>query len=199
MQQDNCQYCKLSPTNPLRVKWSPCQQNKPRTELPSVSCVALPLCYIDRQSVFPALPMFSQRSLLVFGLGFLLTQLASGQTIAPSVQPVPEATAAVPVETPARSTPPAAPPSPAGPQITFNSVYVDGPYIAMTFDDGPHGTLTPKLLDLLAARKIKATFFVVGQCAAEFPPSWREPRGRVTKSPTTPGHTRILARCPTKL
>jgi peptidoglycan/xylan/chitin deacetylase (PgdA/CDA1 family) len=26
----------------------------------------------------------------------------------------------------------------------------------MTFDDGPHQTLTPKLLDLLAQRKIKA-------------------------------------------
>ncbi len=39
----------------------------------------------------------------------------------------------------------------------------------MTFDDGPHATLTPKLLDLLAARHIKATFFVVGQCVAEYP------------------------------
>jgi peptidoglycan/xylan/chitin deacetylase (PgdA/CDA1 family) len=67
--------------------------------------------------------------------------------------------------------PPTAPAGPAssGPQITFNSVHVEGPYIAMTFDDGPHGTLTPKLLDLLAARRIKATFFVVGQCVAEFP------------------------------
>jgi peptidoglycan-N-acetylglucosamine deacetylase len=48
-------------------------------------------------------------------------------------------------------------------------VHVDGPYIAITFDDGPHATLTPKLLDLLAARKVKATFFVVGQCVAEYP------------------------------
>jgi peptidoglycan-N-acetylglucosamine deacetylase len=58
----------------------------------------------------------------------------------------------------------------AGPKITFNSAYVGGePYVAMTFDDGPHGSLTPKLLDMLAARHMKATFFVVGQCAAEFP------------------------------
>jgi peptidoglycan/xylan/chitin deacetylase (PgdA/CDA1 family) len=48
-------------------------------------------------------------------------------------------------------------------------VYVEGPYIALTFDDGPHATLTPKLLDLLAARQLKATFFVVGQNAAEYP------------------------------
>jgi peptidoglycan/xylan/chitin deacetylase (PgdA/CDA1 family) len=39
----------------------------------------------------------------------------------------------------------------------------------MTFDDGPHATNTPKLLDLLAKKHIKATFFLVGQCAAEYP------------------------------
>src|SRR2546421_3395527 len=53
------------------------------------------------------------------------------------------------------------------PGITFNSVHVDGPYIAMTFDDGPSATLTPKLLDLLAAHHIKATFFVIGENVAE--------------------------------
>src|SRR5213596_4361951 len=55
------------------------------------------------------------------------------------------------------------------PSITFNSVHVDGPYIAMTFDDGPSATLTPKLLDLLAAHHIKATFFVIGENVAEHP------------------------------
>jgi peptidoglycan/xylan/chitin deacetylase (PgdA/CDA1 family) len=59
--------------------------------------------------------------------------------------------------------------TPSGPQITFNSVYVEGPFVALTFDDGPHATLTPKLLDLLAARNLKATLFVVGQNAAEYP------------------------------
>jgi peptidoglycan/xylan/chitin deacetylase (PgdA/CDA1 family) len=59
--------------------------------------------------------------------------------------------------------------SPAPLQITFNSVHVDGPYIALTFDDGPNATLTPKLLDLLAAHHMKATFFVVGQNAADHP------------------------------
>jgi peptidoglycan/xylan/chitin deacetylase (PgdA/CDA1 family) len=56
-----------------------------------------------------------------------------------------------------------------GPQITFNSVYVEEPYVAITFDDGPHATLTPKLLDMLAARKLKATFFVIGQNAVQYP------------------------------
>jgi peptidoglycan/xylan/chitin deacetylase (PgdA/CDA1 family) len=54
-------------------------------------------------------------------------------------------------------------------RIAFNYIHVDGPYIAMTFDDGPSQKLTPKLLDLLAARHIKATFFVIGENVAEFP------------------------------
>src|SRR6184192_622570 len=68
------------------------------------------------------------------------------------------------------ATPDAARENPAAPEessITFNSVHVDGPYIAMTFDDGPSATLTPKLLDLLAAHQIKATFFVIGENVAE--------------------------------
>ena len=59
--------------------------------------------------------------------------------------------------------------SPGSPQLTFESVYVDGPYIALTFDDGPNATLTPKLLNMLAAHHLKATFFVVGQNAADHP------------------------------
>jgi peptidoglycan-N-acetylglucosamine deacetylase len=38
----------------------------------------------------------------------------------------------------------------------------------MTFDDGPHPVLTPRLLDMLKARGIKATFFLIGQ-NAEYP------------------------------
>src|SRR5207245_7465789 len=55
------------------------------------------------------------------------------------------------------------------PGITFDWVHVDGPYVAMTFDDGPSAKLTPKLLDLLAAHHIKATFFLIGENAAEHP------------------------------
>ena len=36
-------------------------------------------------------------------------------------------------------------------------------HIAITFDDGPHPTLTPILLDALKERGIKATFFLLGQ------------------------------------
>ena len=34
----------------------------------------------------------------------------------------------------------------------------------MTFDDGPHATNTPKLLEMAAKRHIKLTFFVLGEC-----------------------------------
>jgi peptidoglycan/xylan/chitin deacetylase (PgdA/CDA1 family) len=61
------------------------------------------------------------------------------------------------------------PATPKEPSITFSSVHVDGPYIAMTFDDGPSAVLTPKLLDLLDAHHIKATFFVLGELVTEHP------------------------------
>src|SRR5262245_20861612 len=57
----------------------------------------------------------------------------------------------------------------AGPKITFSQCHVEGPYVAMTFDDGPHGANTPRLLEMLKQRGIKATFFCVGQCVAEYP------------------------------
>ena len=64
----------------------------------------------------------------------------------------------------------AAAPAPTGQtRHTYSQCHVDGPYIAITFDDGPHAENTPRLLDMLKQRGIKATFFVVGQCAAEFP------------------------------
>ncbi|MEO6846345.1 MAG: polysaccharide deacetylase family protein [Chthoniobacterales bacterium] len=46
---------------------------------------------------------------------------------------------------------------------SYASVHVAGPYIAMTFDDGPSKTLTPRLLDILKQRGIKATFFMLGE------------------------------------
>ncbi|MEY2545584.1 MAG: hypothetical protein QOG48_701 [Verrucomicrobiota bacterium] len=61
------------------------------------------------------------------------------------------------------------PKAPAEPHITFSYIHVDGPYIAMTFDDGPSEKLTPKLLDLLAKHHMKATFFVLGENVAEHP------------------------------
>jgi len=59
--------------------------------------------------------------------------------------------------------------TPAGPKITYSSIHTDGPYIALTFDDGPSAANTPRLLDLLAKKHIKATFFMVGENAKEYP------------------------------
>lgn len=70
---------------------------------------------------------------------------------------------------PAQTDPKPAAAAKAEPGITFDWVHVDGPYIALTFDDGPSSKLTPKLLDLLAAHHIKATFFLIGENAAEYP------------------------------
>jgi peptidoglycan/xylan/chitin deacetylase (PgdA/CDA1 family) len=54
-------------------------------------------------------------------------------------------------------------------KVTFSEVHVDGPYIAMTFDDGPSAANTPRLLDLAAKDHIKLTFFLIGQNAAHYP------------------------------
>ena len=39
----------------------------------------------------------------------------------------------------------------------------------MTFDDGPHPSNTPRLLDILRQRNIKATFYVVGKNVQAYP------------------------------
>ena len=42
-------------------------------------------------------------------------------------------------------------------------------YVALTFDDGPHPEYTPKVLDILAEKKVVATFFVLGYRVEEEP------------------------------
>jgi peptidoglycan/xylan/chitin deacetylase (PgdA/CDA1 family) len=59
-------------------------------------------------------------------------------------------------------------PTPAKP-ATYAQVRVDQPYIAMTFDDGPSAENTPRLLEMLKQRNIKATFFLIGQNVAANP------------------------------
>lgn len=41
--------------------------------------------------------------------------------------------------------------------------------LALTFDDGPNATWTPRLLDILAAHNVRATFFLLGQRAQSQP------------------------------
>ena len=80
------------------------------------------------------------------------------------VEPQPAIIAAPAPETPVNALAAAAPR-----KHTYTSCNVESSTVAMTFDDGPHPKLTPKLLDMLKERNIKATFFVIGKCVAEFP------------------------------
>src|SRR5262245_7040298 len=41
--------------------------------------------------------------------------------------------------------------------------------VALTFDDGPDPTFTPRVLEILAEKQAPATFFVVGERAARYP------------------------------
>ncbi|HHZ14457.1 MAG TPA: polysaccharide deacetylase family protein [Clostridiales bacterium] len=41
--------------------------------------------------------------------------------------------------------------------------------VALTFDDGPDGRTTPKILDILKENKITATFFLIGQEVKRYP------------------------------
>jgi peptidoglycan/xylan/chitin deacetylase (PgdA/CDA1 family) len=51
----------------------------------------------------------------------------------------------------------------------WNSVNTTRKVVALTFDDGPHGKLTPQLLDLLQRENVRATFFVLGSLVAANP------------------------------
>ncbi|MBV9656478.1 MAG: polysaccharide deacetylase family protein [Verrucomicrobia bacterium] len=59
--------------------------------------------------------------------------------------------------------------TPAPSKAVWSEVRVNGPYIAMTFDDGPSAALTPGLLDLLKQKGVHVTFFVLGSLAKDHP------------------------------
>jgi peptidoglycan-N-acetylglucosamine deacetylase len=90
----------------------------------------------------------------------LATALASARSQTPTPSPT-AATAPVPDSPPANASSASA--------ATYSSAHVNGLYIAMTFDDGPSPETTPRLLDLLKQRNIKATFFLIGQNAQHNP------------------------------
>lgn len=54
-------------------------------------------------------------------------------------------------------------------KVSYSRVPTNLPYIALTFDDGPHPQNTPRLLDMLRERNIKATFYVVGKNVKVYP------------------------------
>jgi cellulose synthase/poly-beta-1,6-N-acetylglucosamine synthase-like glycosyltransferase/peptidoglycan/xylan/chitin deacetylase (PgdA/CDA1 family)/spore germination protein YaaH len=54
--------------------------------------------------------------------------------------------------------------------VSHGPVFATNPhFVALTFDDGPDPRWTPRILDVLKERKVKATFFVVGRQAERYP------------------------------
>jgi peptidoglycan/xylan/chitin deacetylase (PgdA/CDA1 family) len=63
--------------------------------------------------------------------------------------------------------------SPSAEIKVYRSVATDKKQIALTFDDGPHPTLTPRILEILAKYNVTATFFMVGQNVFNYPEAAR--------------------------
>lgn len=79
-----------------------------------------------------------------------------------SPSPSPSASATPPSKAP---TPP---PKPKTPPVKTREL-TGSKNIALTFDDGPHPTWTPKILDLLRSKGVKATFCLVGTEVKRYP------------------------------
>jgi len=57
-------------------------------------------------------------------------------------------------------------------RITPNIVYrvrTHLPLVALSFDDGPHPTFTPQVLEILERQDAKATFFLIGERVLRHP------------------------------
>lgn len=117
---------------------------------------------------FPALSPSMKLPALLF-----LAVLAFGQTSCQRKKPGSAAAAPPPISRPGlknQGVNLAIGSLPPGTQLSYSTVRgVNGPFIAITFDDGPHASNTPRLLDMLASRGIKATFFCVGTNVARYP------------------------------
>ena len=59
--------------------------------------------------------------------------------------------------------------APARAGVIVRRIAVPEKVVALTFDDGPHGRLTPQVLDILNKYGAKGTFFVLGSNAASHP------------------------------
>ncbi len=101
------------------------------------------------------------------------TEQATQQPEKPAEEPSPQTAVPRPIS---RPTPPPvshpeeiAPPRPAehfvpqAPGWRIARVSVPGNYVALTFDDGPSASVTPKVLDILKRHHVRATFFVLGE------------------------------------
>lgn len=96
--------------------------------------------------------------------------VATAGDAAPSVSPAPNVLEPGAQPSLLAEPPPTPSPSPAKPRKhSYNSCQVEGKHVAITFDDGPHPTLTPRLLDILRERGVRATFYLVGKNISAYP------------------------------
>lgn len=52
---------------------------------------------------------------------------------------------------------------------SLTSVITNEPVVALTFDDGPDPESTPRVIEILERFQARATFFMVGQAAQQYP------------------------------
>jgi peptidoglycan/xylan/chitin deacetylase (PgdA/CDA1 family) len=101
--------------------------------------------------------------------GLIANGVVDGDTWQALHNPVPPAEV-IPTEAPPEEPPPPAeePPQDESPPDLGDSVadrptHIDGqPVLYLTFDDGPHTTYTPQILDTLSQYNARATFFLIG-------------------------------------
>lgn len=55
----------------------------------------------------------------------------------------------------------------------YRSVPTERRMIALTFDDGPHPRLTPRILEILDRYGVRATFFLIGKNVSDYPSAAR--------------------------
>ena len=130
----------------------------------------LPSLFLLLPTAIPMAPLFAQAPTplpepILAEAPATATDLAATPATEPKpATPEDPASPLTPTSAPATAAPTTAPT-----KLSYSSCNVEGQIVAMTFDDGPHAQNTPRLLDILKQRNIKATFFVVGQNAAEYP------------------------------
>ena len=72
---------------------------------------------------------------------------------------------------------------------TYTRIKTSRKVLAITFDDGPHPTNTPRLLDILKEKKVRATFFVVGDMIRRHPDNPAILRRMITEGHEIGNHT----------
>ncbi len=129
-----------------------------------VASVMLASCSSDKEKVASTDPSLDSPAEYVARDGTIHSGKPSSRSVQDHQSPVVPKTPSVPSK-------PAvfAPQSPRMPGLRVARVNVPRKVVALTFDDGPHGSLTPKVLDILARYNVKCTFFLQGINVKRYP------------------------------